>query len=82
MFHAYIPYGLGVMSRTRICQHYTSMILGKEDNSKTEVARLVFLVSDTSPQYDLVKVKFHENIQYGLGVMRRTRIFSITLQRF
>ena len=39
-FHEYIPYGLGVMARTR------------GNNSKTKTARVVFLVHDTSSECD------------------------------
>ena len=51
-FHEYISYGLGVMSRT-LRKYYTTLILGKGVNLKTELARVVFLVPDTSSRNDL-----------------------------
>ena len=48
-FHEHIPYGLGLMSQT-LRKHYFTWSLV---NSKTELARVVFLVPDISSRYDL-----------------------------
>ena len=48
-FHEYIPYGLGVMARTR----FTNGIKSRGNNSKTKNARVVFLVHDTSSYCDV-----------------------------
>ena len=47
-FHKYIPYGLGVMARTRFTVLYGTK--SRADNSKTKQARVVFLVHGTSSQ--------------------------------
>ena len=47
-FHEYIPYGLGTMS---VALHY--MDLGKGAISKTELARVVYLVPGTTSRFDL-----------------------------
>ena len=44
-FHEYIPYSLGVMARTPFT---IFEIKSRVNNSKTENARVVFLVHDTS----------------------------------
>ena len=43
-FHEYIPYSLGVMPG----HHLLYATKTREDNSKTKIARVVFLVHDTS----------------------------------
>ena len=48
-FQEYIPYGLGVMARTR----FTIWIKSRGNNSKTKNARVVFLVHDTSSNRDV-----------------------------
>ena len=52
-FHKYIPYGLGVMARTRMGRTFvrTGRTGGtRADNLKTKQARVVFLLQDTSSQ--------------------------------
>ena len=46
-FHEYIPYGLGVMARTRF-----TIWKSRGNNSKTKNARVFFLAHDTSSQCD------------------------------
>ena len=48
-FHEYIPYGLGVMARTRFT---ISITKSRGNNSKTKNARVFFLAHDTSSQCD------------------------------
>ena len=47
-FHEYIPYGLGVMARTR----FTIWNKSRGNNSKTKNARVFFLVHGTLSQCD------------------------------
>ena len=48
-FHEYIPYGLGLMTNFR----NTPEFYANENNSKTKVARIVFLIRSTFSRYDL-----------------------------
>ena len=55
-FHKYIPYGLGVMARTRLLYETKS----KADNSKTIRAKVVFLFHDTSSRCHACTCKVSE----------------------
>ena len=87
MFHKYIPYGLGVMARTRIgadVRTYGTDGQGKhlmpfrcssnrwgQKPNKQELSSFF-----TTYRLNVMhaSVKFHKYIPYGLGVMARTRI--------
>ena len=45
-------------------------------NSKTESARVVFLVRDTPTQCPLILMKYHENILKGFRVMVCTKFYN------
>ena len=67
-FHEYIPYGLGVIARTRLLYGIKS----RGNNSKTKNARVVFLFMTHCLIVMYAPVKFHEYIPYSLGAMART----------
>ena len=68
-FHEYIPYGLGVLARTR----FTIWNCQGEIIQKPKMQELssLFMTHRLSVMHALVK--FHEYIPYGLGVMAWTR---------
>ena len=69
-FHKYIPYGLGVMARTR----FTILTKSRADNSKkTNKQELSSLFMTHYLNVMHAPVKFHKYIPYGLGVMARTQ---------
>ena len=68
-FPEYIPYGLGVMARTRRnMEPSQGEIIQKP---KMQELSSLFMTHRLSVMHALVK--FHEYIPYGLGVMTRTR---------
>ena len=72
-FHEYIPYGLGVMARTRFS--YMELNQGEIiQKPKMQELSSLFMTHRLIVMY--APVKFHEYIPYSLGVMART-LFTI-----